>query len=242
MFTLLAIGPWLPSQVLLEYFPSTRPHIPEVEAAISAAWTEGLARTPKLFDGPMCRLESFSAAPASLTLRLSPTSYKVFYGTNLYRPHLRATHGSEAFANPVGLSAALVTSDDYLLFGRRTANVAYYPNRTHPFAGSLEPTDATPFAGIHRELAEELSLTPAELHSPRLLGIVSDDTLQQPELIIQIHTHKTLADLSSSLDPAEHHQLYSIPTTPDAIASASHDPAFTPVALATLQLFATVST
>ena len=49
-------------------------------------------------------------------------------------------HGSaDCLANPVGVSPALLSADNFLIMGRRNASVAYYPNRIHPFAGALEP-------------------------------------------------------------------------------------------------------
>ena len=42
---------------------------------------------------------------------------------------------------PSESGASLLTRDGWLLYGRRNATVAYYPNRVHPFAGTLEPGD-----------------------------------------------------------------------------------------------------
>jgi 8-oxo-dGTP pyrophosphatase MutT (NUDIX family) len=138
--------------------------------------------------------------------------------------------------NPIGLSPALVTADHHLVFGRRNPTLAYYPNRIHPFAGALEPHES-PFAGLLRELHEELHLTPADLSSPmRLLGIIEDRTLAHPEFIFHLTTTKTLQDLHHSLDPEEHHALISLPTRNPH--SAIRNPAdFTPIALGTLHLF-----
>src|SRR5688500_85996 len=131
----------------------------------------------------MCRLERCEASPEALRLWVSPTSYKPFLGTNLTGVDVLAS----ALANPLGLSAALVTSDGWLMLGRRNTSVAYYPNRTHPFAGSLEPGELTDvFKGVLRELDEELGLSEREVAEIRCLGLIEDAKLRQPEIVFSV--------------------------------------------------------
>ena len=88
---------------------------------IDRAWQTASARPGvKLFDGPMCRLESWSAlAGGALQLTLSRTSYKLFMGTNMCHPELADRFGPQVLANPVGVSPALETADGFLMLGRR---------------------------------------------------------------------------------------------------------------------------
>src|SRR5579862_3808402 len=131
-----AIGDWRADQVVVRQVPGTRKILPEVDALIDQAWNEVLSRPGvKLYDGPMCRMERLTASGQCLEISLSETSYKPFTGTNLAHPELARVFGSEVMANPVGVSSAVETADGYLMLGRRNAAVAYYPNRTHPFAG-----------------------------------------------------------------------------------------------------------
>ena len=79
MIRILAEGNWSQSQLSLKWIPSTRTILPEVETAIDRAWTNALARPGvHLFDGPMCRMESWRATADRLELTLSLSSYKVF--------------------------------------------------------------------------------------------------------------------------------------------------------------------
>ena len=234
-YSVVALGPW--SHLHLQQVPSRRRIDPAVESAIAQSWSQGLIRTPKLFDGPMCRLEMLTPLENStLKIDVSLTSYKTFYGTNLYHPELRAAYGSEVMANPIGLSPALVTADNHLVFGRRNQTLAYYPGRIHPFSGALEPHEH-PFAAVRRELAEELGLTDADLHPDiRLLGVVEDRRLIQPEFIFHVATTRTLTELRQSLDPDEHQGIASIrPDQPAACLALDGQP--TPVALATIDLY-----
>jgi hypothetical protein len=235
MFTILAEGNWARSQVKCEWTASTRACNLTMDAQIEAAWRSAAAREGiKLFDGLMCRLESYRASAGRLELRLSRTSYKIFLGTNLA--------GADRFdssqrANPIGLSPALLTIDGHLIMGRRNSRVAYYPNRIHPFAGALEPKDgADVFAGMLRELNEELSLEQDAIESMRCIGLAEDDALRQPELIFHVRTRLTKQELSQSMDADEHFGLWSIPATRDALRDID-DHELTPIALATISLW-----
>jgi 8-oxo-dGTP pyrophosphatase MutT (NUDIX family) len=213
--------------------------IPEVERAINEAWNAAAARLgQKLFDGPMCRLERWSASPERLDLTLSRSSYRPFLGTNLYNARLADIYGVDVLANPVGLSTALQTSDGYLLLGRRNDSVAYYPNRVHPFAGALEPHEPlNVFEDIRRELREELHLDVADIEAIRCVGLVEDRSLRQPELIFIASTARTKGELERQLDRTEHIAVYAVQADRSAVEHAMRDLLLTPVAVASLALW-----
>ena len=235
MVIIREIGDWRPGQLLAANVPSTRAILADVESAIERAWASASSRLgANLFDGPMCRLERCEASPEALRLWVSPTSYKPFLGTNLTGADVPAS----ALANPLGLSAALVTSDGWLLLGRRNASVAYYPNRIHPFAGSLEPAELTNvFGGVLRELDEELGLSERDVAEMRCLGLIEDAKLRQPELIFAARATRTRAQIESSLDAAEHHAAVAIEAKPCAVEAIMRDTLMTPVAVGTLALW-----
>lgn len=238
MLDFLAIGDWGPDQLRVAWGRGSRPAIAEVEEYIEQAWAEVLRRPGvHLFDGPMCRLESWKASPQYLNLIFSQTSYKQFLGTNLTHPELADRYGREALANPIGVSAALVTDDGFLLMGRRNASVAYYPHRVHPFAGALEPKDKDDvFAALRRELAEELHFGRDDIADIRCCGMVEDRSLRQPELIFRVRSTRTRVYIEARMDRDEHRESHSFPATRQAIESALNDPALTPVAIASLLL------
>jgi 8-oxo-dGTP pyrophosphatase MutT (NUDIX family) len=243
MLTFLLTGEWSPDQVVIHQRQSTRRMLPEIDALIEKSWAEALTQPGvKLFDGPMSRWESWQTVDDRLEITLSQTSYKIFLGTNLTHPELRDQHGADVMANPVGLSAALLTHDGYLLMGKRNASVAYYPNRIHPFAGALEPAEQTDlFAGLYREFEEELHLPPGDLIEPTIIGIVEDHALRQPELIFSISTSRTRDELAPGLDHAEHREIWSTRAEPNAIAQVLENPGeLTPVAIASLLLWSRV--
>lgn len=239
MLTFLAKGDWGPEQIEASFVPGSRRTLPPVERLIEQAWSEAQRRPGiKLFDGPMCRLESWRVSGQRLCLSLSQTSYKPFLGTNLSHPELAEQFGREVMANPVGVSPALLTADDFLLLGRRNATLAYYPNRIHPFAGALEPRDRGDLCGaVRRELREELALEDEDVSEVRCTGIAEDHALRQPEFLFRAQVRLTRSQVESQVHADEHHSSVAVPATQAALARGIADPALTPVAVAALLLW-----
>jgi hypothetical protein len=243
MLTFHAAADWDRSQVRCRRVPDTRLVIPEVQRIIDDTWARAAADPDvHLFDGPMCRLESWDARPRGLDLSLSGTTYKTFLGTNLRNPQLADRYGRGVLANPVGVSPALETADGWLMMGRRNASVAYYPNRVHPFAGALEPRDADDvFAAVQRELAEELAFTAADVGEVRCTGIVEDHAIRQPELIFRVNAVRTRAQIEAGLDRTEHHAAWATPASGEAIDKVLDDvTGLTPVGVGALMLWGRV--
>lgn len=240
MLTIEAIGHWTDTQVHAVEQPDTRVRIHAVEQLIDQTWQAAL-RQPgiHLFDGPMCRLESFVASIGSLELGISPASYRTFYGTNMRHPELADQYGTQVLANPLGVSCLLETADDWILLGRRSASVAYYPNRVHPFAGALEPGDAADvFAAARRELHEELTLKDNQIGRMHCLALVRDNLLRQPELIFSVRTRRTLRQLENQMDHTEHREGYPLAASLPVIESAmTRTRLLTPIAICSLWLW-----
>lgn len=238
-FVIHTTGRWSAGQVRASFVASTRKIVPEVEAKIDIAWNAARARLgDKLFDGPMCRLEHFSASPDGLELHFSRTSYRPFLGADLSNGQLVEQFGPDILARPMGVSSALESADGYLLLGRRNDSVAYYPNRVHPFAGALEPRENLDiFAEAYRELNEELALQRDDIAAIHLIGIIEDISIRQPELIFHVRSHRTQSEIESTLDAQEHEGVYVLPAQESEIAKAIADPMLTPVAMASLTLY-----
>ncbi|HEY1685882.1 MAG TPA: NUDIX hydrolase [Tepidisphaeraceae bacterium] len=248
MLNLLLQGSWTQEQIKVSTIPSTRPIYPEVEKIIEQTWAEKKSHLgDALFDGPMSRLESFHTDGPNLHLNLSTTSYRVFLGTNLCHASLAEKFGRPALANAIGLSAALITADNKLVMGRRNDRVAYYPNRIHPFAGALEPQDVpNVFDGMQRELKEELNLSADQIQELRMLAIIEDQRLLQPEFIFVARTSCTAPEFGQSLNNAEHRDLWVLsaisPTMWELLNSIKLEDKtspdiFTPVAVGALIMF-----
>jgi len=234
-----ALGPWEVAQIKCARGESSFAPPAIVLAEIEQVWTMmGQKPGVHLFDGRMCRLESFSVERGQLRMLFSETSYKSFAGTNMHNPQFGSQYGEGAMANPLGISVALISADGFLVMGRRNERVAYYPGRIHPFAGALEPEDGLDvFGAVRRELAEELRLSGEELGQMKCLGMAEDRSLAQPELICYVQARRRLDELRQGVDEVEHDAVVPVETRGDAfereLASAK---LYTPIALATILL------
>lgn len=240
MLKLHVAGDWRENNVHVQRVASTHQRFPDVDRIIEQAWREALSRPGvHLFDGPMCRHESWRVADdGSLRLAMSQTSYRMFLGTNLAHPELADQYGPRVLANPVGVSSALLSSDDFLVFGVRNGRVAYYPNRIHPFAGAVEPgDDLNLFDAVRRELREELSFHDGDIADMRCTGIAEDLQLRQPEVIFSVISTRRRDEIERRIDGAEHGASWSIPAEPERVEAAMRDPRLTPVAVASLALW-----
>jgi len=234
-FTVLAFGEFPPGQLAAVYEPRPRPTTPELEAAIVETWRQQTAAAERdgrlLFNGELIRYlghETTAASPPALRLRLGPTCYRDFVGTNLYGREWLERVGWECFANPVGTTATLVTADGLVCYGRRSGRVAFHGGHVHTFGGALEGCDLAPdgcsidpLASLRRELDEELGLASEDLVEPVCVGLIRDHQIFQPELLFEAGLTLTAAELAARWSGAEsrneHDALVTLPDRPEAV-------------------------
>ncbi len=250
-FFLDAVGPYSRDRVTVTWSDETRPTTEQVEQFIETFWRRltDAARTDDtiLFNGPLCRLVDYQVAPDRLSLTLGPTDYRTFIGTNLHNAHLRYSHGPEMLANPVGVSAVVITRGDYIVMGRRSRKVAYHAERIHPAGGCVEPPTGDgrrpdPFATVVTELNEELGLTADQVSHSICLGLIRDKHIVQPELIFDVSVDATVDEIRTARHSAtsedEHSELLVLRDHPAGVVAfmEMHAAALTPVAMASLLL------
>jgi 8-oxo-dGTP pyrophosphatase MutT (NUDIX family) len=219
-------GPWSCAQLSATLVASTFTPDTATSARVAIAWEQARARLgARLFDGPVCRVEAIHAHPARLELALSTTSYRWFLGTNGTDSRLTPR------ADALGTCAVVLTSDQWLVCGRRSPQVALYPGYAHPFGGMVEPAETIDLgADMLRELQEELGLAPTDVHALTCLGMGVDPHLQQPELLFLAEVRQTRDELERSLGAAEHSALWSVAATRTAVTTAIAAGGLTPVA------------
>lgn len=250
-FFLDLVCAYAPEQVEVEWVRRPRETNDEVERLIDETWRQRTrqaeAQGRVLFNGPICRLAGWSTEAGRLTLTLAPGEFREYFGTNATHAHIRYLHGPEVLADPLGVSAALVSADGFLLLGRRSRSVIQYPERIHPVGGLMEPRAVPdeppdPFATLRAEVGEELALPPDRLGEPVLLGIVRDKHTVQPELIIGVRAsldfESIRARMSRAEDAHEHSELVSVRNDPASVVTFLEQryTEFTPISLATLLL------
>ena len=246
-----------PEQLRTSYDPAPRPTTPQLEGLIAVEWERQtvLARQAGrlLFNGGLLRYIEHEASldprpeHRRLHLTVGPTCYRDFVGTNLFNRHRVEELGRHRFANPIGTTATLVSSDGLICYGLRSNRVAYHGGHVHTFGGALEEQDLNsagqvdPFASLCRELTEELALHRDELDDLCCVGLIRDKEIHQPELLFEARLRMTAKELSRRWDTAEardeHDGLVTLPDRPDAIMPFIHSCGpIAPVAIGALVL------
>lgn len=175
--------------------PFTPP--PTVADQIASAW-ESAQRAAALhgrhlFSGSMTRLMGWSAGPTALHLDLGPTDYRTFVGTNLLHPEIAERYSTNALANPLGISIAVITSDNQIVLQKRSQYVFELPGYYHVGGGNVEPIDvAGPNAPgiaetVRRELDEELAIKPDQIANLICLGLAENANVHKPDLLVASH-------------------------------------------------------
>ena len=238
--SIIALGDWPAERLHASLGASGLRLDADLLTTVNRVWADALTqRGVNLFDGPLCRLEKLTVDHHGLHLNLSPTSYRIFIGTNGRHPHWADTHGRHVMADAMGTSVALRSSDGILVFGRRSQRVALYPGFAHPFGGTMEPLPdgaAIDLLGeMRRELTEEVGITLNDLSDLRAIAVIEDRRLRQPELIYAAQTSLTADAISRRLDLHEHTDCWLLADDrSDIEAALTRGEAITPVLAGTL--------
>ena len=249
-FFLDAVGCFDQPHVQVDWKDEPRPSNADVERLIEQTWSVELARAAeehrRLYNGPLCRMIRCQASESRLMLTLGPVTFKELVGTNFSQAYLRYLYGQEVLADPLGVSAAVVTSDQYILMGRRSQKVAFHANRIHPIGGMVEPstpgTVPNPFQTMRNELMEEINVPADHIKQLVCLGLVRDKHIVQPEMVFDIVVNVSAEQikhrLRTAVDAEEHDELILIRNHPAAVVTfmEQHFSQLTPVALASLLL------
>ncbi len=250
-FFLDFVGQFDRDRVQVRWSDSRRPTNEQIEAAIEEAWAEqsrlAAAEGRTLYDGRLCRVINCETQEAAMLVTLGDVSYKEFVGTNLTNAQLRYVHGAEVLANPLGVSAAVVTGDGFVLLGRRSNKVFSNAGCVHPIGGIMEkPADPgqapDPFEAMTDELFEELALPAKAITRNVCLGVVRAKRIVQPEMVFEVHVRSGVEAIrdraARAADASEHDELVPIRDHPAAVVTyiEKNYAQLTPVAMATLLL------
>lgn len=249
-FFLDVVGKFSRHDVTVHWSDERPKCVDEVSRLIDQSWEMALWEARKigqtLFDGQMCRLISYGADHGGLDLTLGPVSYKEFVGTNQTQAYVRYLHGPEVLADPLGVSAAVISADGFLLLGRRSKRVMQYPGRLHPIAGTVEPRQGPdmpdPFQSMLDEFAEETGITLDHVTDISVLGLVRDKNTVQPELIFDLKVGVDAAAVrqgaATAVDAEEHTDIVPVRDHPATVVTflQQNFSELTPVGLAMLLL------
>lgn len=231
---ILASGMFSAEQIVLTYTDHHAPP-PEALSRIEERWEQYMhaacheGRT--LFNSPVAYLKSVSAAGGILNLELGPTDYKTFLVTTLRDQDWFQRHSPAAITPALG-NSILLTHAHTAYLGVRSKAVAAYPHWAHLFGGVLDwPAQRDGNADVllehlYRELDEELGIGTSYLAAPpRVLAVMRDPLLAQPELVWHGELKEPLPMHHNAVNPGEHDGILAIAMT-DNIAAG---PPMTPV-------------
>lgn len=218
-------------QVRTRWTDRPRSTTPILEQSIAQIWEEQRLLAAKEFrrfyNGELVRMISFSSAGDEIELLLGPTTFREFVGTNLFNAEAVAAECPGGLADALGVSAAVICADHVLVFGRRGGNVAFHAGHLHTIGGLVERADVDCdarcdlFAVMLRELREEAGVQPEEVAEIRLLGLIRDRDLQQPEAIfgvwLLISSKELLSRFHVEAVDQEHSGLESLFEEPDGV-------------------------
>jgi len=250
-FLIDVYGQFAPGRLRVVWRDEPRPPHPALDALVARTWEDQVQAHCRaggmLFNGQLARYLRHHLADGLLTIDVGPTDYANFLATNLLNGARGQGWGWHLFSNPIGTSALPISSDGFLLLGRRSQRVAFHAGYAHTFGGGLEAGERRAddtidaFASIQRELHEELALAPADIQEILCLGFIRDPAIQQPELIFDASLRLTSDQAAGRLngdDPhQEHAAVLACRDTPDAILPFIRaNPPITPVAIGALCL------
>jgi len=213
-----AAGRFGPDHVCVDFDDSERPTTDALDELIALEWEKQIALAREhdrlLFNGTLLRyvdhaVETDPDGTNHFTLKVGPTCYRDFVGTNLFNHHRLAEFGWDHFSNPVGTTATLITSDGQICYGRRSAKVSYHASHVHTFGGAFEEADRLadgsidPFASVGREIEEELAIGRNELIDLTCVGLLRDKEIHQPEMLFEARLDLDCAEVLARWEKAE---------------------------------------
>jgi 8-oxo-dGTP pyrophosphatase MutT (NUDIX family) len=169
-----------------------------------------------LYNGELVRLDRW-AGKNGLHLLLSITDYKSLLYSHAHAENIIFKWGKEYLSRALGVSAIVVSSDDYIFVMQNSAHVGEYPGYWDVPGGhvDLPAGDQIPdlFADISRELQEELALS-CEISQLTCMGLIETRQTFKPELLFlancEINRRDILIEAKNSKDKFEFSKLWSL--------------------------------
>ncbi|KAG8180510.1 hypothetical protein JTE90_007465 [Oedothorax gibbosus] len=185
-----------------------------LHASIETEWKKKLKESINLFNASKFRLhriifqQAYEDHSYPLKLYVGTTSYKDFIGTNcapyahkLVQDGLEKSNSQLYLSDPIGVGGLLVTSDDQLVFIKRSEKCAEMPGLIDRPGGHPEPSevqtvtgqslkDVDPsaiveeiFQSVLKEIRDEVNIPVHELSQPILLGVgYNPNTWKRPSM------------------------------------------------------------
>ncbi|SIR01449.1 hypothetical protein SAMN05880590_110131 [Rhizobium sp. RU35A] len=168
-----------------------------VEAARRVAWDAHRAQNASAFDGSLLRLDDLRVDQGRLVLQASRTCYSAYVATR--HPEFAVAHPDARRADPLGMTALVVTADDHVIVTRRSLTADQNPGALYLIGGYAEPPEVDGsvdlFQEIAREIAEEIAVTDLVRSASSAIGMGYDPVFCHPELFFVTPSRSSAADI-----------------------------------------------
>jgi hypothetical protein len=212
-FIIDALGVFDEAHLGIVWCDESQAATPELDRLVEVVWRRQLKASRRagvhLFNGRLVRYLRHTQENGTLRVEVGATDYARFMGTNYLNWHRGDEFGWERFSNPLGTSANIITSDGWLVLGRRNEKVACHAGYVHSLGGSIEAAERRAdgtfdaFASMRRELAEEAKIVNDEIEELICLGLIRDPHVRQPELIFNATVRMTREEVAGRIQSAD---------------------------------------
>lgn len=219
-------------------------HLPQwLQNNIESYWSR--LSKEHIFNGKLARLKNFKVYENQVHLELQPTDYQTLLYSNAFTDEICRQGGKDILSRALGISAIVVSRDNFLLTIKRSARVGEYPNLFDVVGGHIDvpPDNSAPdiFNSMEQEIEEELGLAPHEVELA-LIGMIETTADFKPELVFTGRTDCSKDDILRKSQTASHkHEYYLIksqPNTIDSVQESLYQPdKFSPSAYGCLSLY-----
>lgn len=191
----------------------------EVERRRQANWAAHLGRNPAAFDGSLLRLDAFHSDGAHLRIQSSRTCYSAYVATR--HPDFAAEHPGCQRADPLGMTAVVLSADRQVIVTRRSLVADQNPGALYLIGGYADPPQGDGkldlFLEIAREIREELAVTDLVRSASFAIGLAYDPVFCHPELFFltasQSDAGAIIAGANQAPDRNEAAKLFVCPVT-----------------------------
>ncbi|MBL0371002.1 NUDIX hydrolase [Rhizobium sp. KVB221] len=190
-----------------------------VEEIRKSNWEVLRTNRPSAFDGVLLRMASHQLEGGRLTLSTSRTSFSAYMATR--HPEFYVENTKAARADPLGLTAIVLTADDHVIVTKRSLTADQNPGGLYFVGGYAWPGASDGLVDLFneaaREIEEEIAVVDIARFASFAIGLAYDPVFCHPELFLLMPSKSTAANILTAAEHApdrnEASQLLAYPIT-----------------------------
>jgi len=185
-YRIIYSGVFYQENLIHHLIPGERIYSKEAQVEIDRNWDKINKNTDlDLFNGRVYSLLKSELIDGNIHYYIQETDYKSFCGTNMNGNF----HGTKA--DILAICSIIETSDEFVILGKRSNNVAECRNIWHVFGGNLDEVISgkePAFLAIKKEIQEELGINENEITSIKCLGLGLNLKIKKHEFLFLTKT------------------------------------------------------